>query len=109
MCQRSAHCKLCFIQGVIAGFPELPFLFFEASADEETIEDLVQPGVVIWLSMVKVAVNVDVPAVMGFVGIGWIGGDGPGLTISLLLTLVAESLVEEIDDTAEWLEQDGKP
>ena len=89
---------------MVAGFPELPFLFFEASTDEKTIENLVQLGIVIWLTMVKIAVNVDVPAVMGFVGIGWMSGNGPGLTIGLLLALVAKSLVEEIYNTAKRLE-----
>ena len=53
--------------------------------------------------------NVDPPAVIGLVGIGRMSSDGLGLTISLLLALVAESFEEEIDDTAERLEQKGEP
>lgn len=53
--------------------------------------------------------DVDLPAVLSLVSVGGISGDGPGLAISLLLALVAESVVEEIDDTAERLEQNGEP
>jgi len=54
-------------------------------------------------------VNVDLPAVVGLVGVGGISGDGPGLAVGLLLALVAEAAVEEIDDTAKRLEQQGEP
>ena len=53
--------------------------------------------------------DVDLPAVVGLVSVGGISGDGPGLAIDLLLALVAEAVVEEIDDTAERLEQNGEP
>ena len=52
MCQRSAHSELGVVQGMVAAFPEFLFLDFKASADEETIEDLVQLDVIVWLSMV---------------------------------------------------------
>lgn len=94
---------------MVAGFPELLFLDFKASAEEETIEDLVQLYVVIWLSVVQVAVDVDLPAFLSLVSVGGISGDGPGLAIGFLLALVTESVVEEIDDTAERLEQNGEP
>lgn len=52
MCQRSAHSELGFVQGMVAAFPEFLLLDFKAGADEETIEDLVQLDIVVWLSMV---------------------------------------------------------
>ena len=94
---------------MVAGFPEFLFLDFEASADEETIENLVQLEFIIWLTMVQVTVKVKLLAVACLVGVGGISGDGPGLAVSLLLALVAESVEEEIDDTTERLEQKGEP
>lgn len=53
--------------------------------------------------------NVNLPAVIGLMGVGRMSSNGPGLTISLLLVLVAESFEKEIDDTAKRLEQKGEP
>lgn len=93
---------------MVAGFLKLPLLDFEASTDEESIEDLVQLDLVVGLSVVYVAVNVGYPSISDLVGVARISGDGPRLAFSLLLLFVGKSFVEGIDDTAKGLEQNGE-